>query len=256
MFLNGNGPETIVFSFNETLNAAVTNNVTGFTTSIGTINTLLTNYNAGLKTVTFTSLADGMWTEAVTLSYDQLTGNVTDPANNEMVAFGGLSPNPAEPIFLQGVTISSNNTTNAAYATTGNTITLDFTAARSLSGTPIVTIGGLSANVSLIGGLNYSATLVTTAAVPTGPITFQIDVAEATTTTTVTTTTDGSSITFDKTSPIISPVTIASNNIDPSYSKSGDIVTLSFSVSEILSATPSITLGGAAVNPGNITCPH
>ena len=239
-FPNGTGPETIVFQFDETLNGAVTNNVTGFTTSVGVINTLLTNYNSATRTVTLTSTVDGMWTDAVTLSYDQATGNVTDPANNELVAFGGLSPNPAEPIFLKGVNISSNNTTNVAYANVGNIITIGFTASRTLSALPIVTIGGLSANVALTGGLTYSATLVATAGVPDGPITFQIDVTEANTATTVTATTDNSTIKFDKTAPTV----VLSDNHADNIVRDADLVTITATFTELnnLNGIPTISI--------------
>jgi len=237
---NGTGPETIVFQFDETLNAAVTNNVTGFTTSVGTINTLLTNYNSITKTVTLTSSLNGMWTDAVTLSYDQATGNVTDPANNELVAFGGLSPNPAEPIFLKGVHISSNNTTNTAYAKVGNTITIGFTASRTLSALPIVTIGGIAANVALVSGSTYSATLVATAGVPDGPIAFQIDVSEANTATSVTATTDDSTIKFDKTSPTV----VLSDDHADNIVRDADVVTITATFTELngLNAIPTISI--------------
>jgi hypothetical protein len=68
---------------------------------------------------------------------------------------------------------------------------------------------------------------------------------------TITATTDGSSVTFDKTVPTLSPVTIASNNTNPAYAKAGNVVTLSFTASEAV-GTPVVTIAthAATVTPG------
>jgi hypothetical protein len=204
---NGAGPETITFQLDETLNAAVTNNVTGFTVSAAGLNTGLNNYTSGTKTVTLTSTSDGQWTDAVTVSYSQGTGNVTDPANNEMVAFGGAAPAAAEPIFLTSVHIEQSAGPNVSYANAGKTITLTFNVARALASalptTPTVKFYTNTAPTTLTGpvGSTYTATLLMTAGMTESVVPFQIVADEADKSTTVTATTDGSSVTFDNTPP-------------------------------------------------------
>jgi len=245
---NGSGPETITFKFDGPLNAAVTNTVTGFTTSAGTI-AGGANYNSASQTVTLTSTANGMWTDAVTLSYNQATGNVTDAANNELVAFGGAAPAPAEPIFLTSVHIQSNNGTNTAFATTGNTITLTFNVARALASTPTVTFYGATPATTVTGpvGSTYTATLLMTGAMAESGVPFSIVADETIKSTTTTATTDspnGSTVTFDKTAPTVTPITIASNNANPVYAKVGDVVTVSYTATD--------NLGTISVSPATI----
>ncbi|GHN02788.1 hypothetical protein WSM22_42770 [Cytophagales bacterium WSM2-2] len=195
-FPNGAAAETIVFKFDQDLAGAVGTTVTGFTPSQGAI-AAGANYNSGTRTVTFTSQTPGTWDENVTLTYNQATGNVADPSNNKLPSFSG------EPIFLTGVHIQSNNGTNTAFATTGNTITLTFTVARPLAATPTVTFYGATPATTVTGpvGSTYTATLTMTAGMAETVVPFVIDVVEVVKTTTVTATTDGSSVTFDKTAP-------------------------------------------------------
>jgi len=63
--------------------------------------------------------------------------------------------------------------------------------------------------------------------------------------------TSGQVYTMDKTAPTLSPVHIASSNVDPTKAFVGDIVTLTFTSSEIIT-TPSVTIAGnsAAVSGG------
>ncbi len=56
----------------------------------------------------------------------------------------------------------------------------------------------------------------------------------------------------DNTVPVISPVTIASNNVNPARAKMGDAVTLSFSANEPI-ATPTVTLFGDSVTATNVS---
>ena len=56
----------------------------------------------------------------------------------------------------------------------------------------------------------------------------------------------------DNTAPTISPVSIASNNVNPARAKMGDAVTLSFSANEPI-ATPTVTLFGSSVTATNVS---
>jgi hypothetical protein len=59
----------------------------------------------------------------------------------------------------------------------------------------------------------------------------------------------GQIYTIDKTVPTLSPVTIASNNANPALAKGGDTVTLTFTASESVKATPTVTIAGHPVTP-------
>jgi hypothetical protein len=232
---NGAGPETLTFQLDETLNAAVTNNVTGFTVSAAGLNTGLNNYTSGTKTVTLTSTSDGQWTDAVTVTYTQSVSAtaVKDPANNQLVAFGGAAPAPAEPVFLTSVHMQSNNGTNTAFATAGNTITLTFTVARALASTPVVTFYGVTPATTVTGpvGLTYTATLLMTAGMAETVVPFQIDVAETLKTTTTTATTDGSTVTFDKTIPATPALPDLANGQDTGSSNTDNYTSTNTSIS-------------------------
>uniref|UniRef100_A0AC34GF92 Fibronectin type-III domain-containing protein n=1 Tax=Panagrolaimus sp. ES5 TaxID=591445 RepID=A0AC34GF92_9BILA len=68
--------------------------------------------------------------------------------------------------------------------------------------------------------------------------------------TAVTATTNSSSVTYDKTIPTLTAVTIASNNLTTSLAKAGDLITLNFTAAEAI-AIPTVTIGGTAVTPTN-----
>jgi len=55
----------------------------------------------------------------------------------------------------------------------------------------------------------------------------------------------------DATAPTLTPVSIASDNADPSLAKVGDIVTITFSASEILNAILTVTINGNAADAVN-----
>ena len=63
-----------------------------------------------------------------------------------------------------------------------------------------------------------------------------------------TATTDGSSVTIDMTDPTLT-TSIASNNSTSTLAKTGDIVTISISASEILQVAPTVTIDGNSITP-------
>ncbi|EMR02769.1 HYR domain-containing protein [Cesiribacter andamanensis] len=65
--------------------------------------------------------------------------------------------------------------------------------------------------------------------------------------------TGGQTYTIDQTAPTLSPVTIVSTNANPALVKVGDVITLSFTASEVLGGTPLATIAGqaATVTPGS-----
>jgi hypothetical protein len=252
---NGTSPETITFDLDETLSLANGAAVTGFVINPGAIAASGIYSGKGTtNTITLTSGAEGQWTDAVTVSYSQASGNVTDAsaATNELAAITN------ESILLRLVNISSNNSTNTAFATTGNTVSITFTSSRTLTATPTATIGGIAATVT--GSNPYTATVTTTASLPASEsiIAFSLTGLETGKSTTISTTTipaypsTASSVTFDKTNPTFTAASIISNNsTNTAYAKPSDNVTLTFTVSEPLSALPTATIDGKTATVTN-----
>src|SRR3989339_1105403 len=185
------------------------------------------------------------------------TGNlgtsVTSTTNASSVTFVKSKPT------LTSVTIASNNATNIRRATTGNTVTLNFTASEAIN-TPVVKLTTLQRTVTPtnVSGdkLNWQATYTTVVGDPEDSVTVLIVptsiyniVGDE-----VKTTTNGSYVLFDKTKPTLSSVSIISNNpVNTSRAKTGDSVTVSFTASELLSQKPSITVAGQVIAASSVT---
>ena len=246
---NGSGPETITFYVSEVLNSSVGTTPTGFTVNQPAGGTVPTqSYNPATQQVTLTSASNGQWSDAILVSYTP--GNVKDPANNSMAAFSNL------PIRLRNVNIVSNNANNQLARPT-NTVTLSYVNTGAVPTVNAVTIDGMAATVSG-SDPNYTATLVTSVSNNTGPLSFQIDFQTAVDATLVTATTNtplGSSVTFDKTAPTYTSITIASNGLNTAFAKPGNNVVVTFTVSETLGALPTATIDSktaTVVNTGGL----
>jgi hypothetical protein len=157
---------------------------------------------------------------------------------------------------LNPVAITSNNGTSSSQAKVGDVITLTFTSNESLNANPVVTFasGGTTVadvvTVNNLGSNNYSAIYTTQSGDIDGNVTFTINFADAVGNvgTTVTGVTNASAVEFDKTLPILNPVTITSSNaVSPSKAKVGDLVTLEFTASESLSAVPVVSFSSGGV---------
>ena len=122
---------------------------------------------------------------------------------------------------LSSVSIYSGNV-DPAYAKVGDIINLAFSATNDI-GVPVVTIEGHSVTNFTRSGLTYIAKYVMQNTDTAGNVDFTIDFVNGAQ---VTTTTDMSAVTFDKTAPVYSTVTIASNNADTTMAKVGDSVIL------------------------------
>jgi hypothetical protein len=171
-----------------------------------------------------------------------------------LFGFGALIPISqaagVKPI-VSPVTIASNNT-SPTYAKVGDTVTLSFTVDQTPKLAPIITIAKRTASVSG-SGTSWTASMVMTSADSNGAVPFSAVVGNstATATTTVTAITSGSNVTFDKTPPTISSISIISSGPQPASASAGDTVTLSFSTNEN-ARTPSVTiLGHAATISGS-----
>ena len=131
---------TYTFQFSE--------NVTGFATA----DIAVTNGTKG----TFTKVSDNKYTLVVTTAAGQnntqtvaIAASVcTDAAGNNNTAASYSRVIDRVVPTITAVTMKSNNTTNTAYATNGNTVTLSMTFSETISTNPTVTIGGRTATVS------------------------------------------------------------------------------------------------------------
>ena len=150
------------------------------------------------------------------------------------------------PPELTQVGITSSNS-NPAFATTGDTVTVALTANEAIA-TPAVTIGGSAATTITGSGTSWQASRALTATETPGVIEFTIEFTDLAGNDgfPVSTTTDSSEVTADVVAPVLTAVTIASNNPNPSLAAPGDIVQVTLAADETIAA-PSITIGGTAV---------
>jgi hypothetical protein len=173
--------------------------------------------------------------------------NTASTSTDNTVTFDNIIPT------LTAVHIQSNNA-NTAKAKVGDIVTLSFTSSEAVTGIA-VSIAGHAVAVNSAGGNSYTASYTMVSGDTEGEVAFSISGfqdAAGNTGTTVTATTDASSVTFDKTAPILSPVTIASNNANTAYAKLGDKVTLLFTSSEAIQ-TPAVSILGHPVTPTLVT---
>ncbi|MGD8399593.1 MAG: leucine-rich repeat protein [Bacillota bacterium] len=140
---------------------------------------------------------------------------------------------------LTSVKISSNNT-DTTKAKTGDQITLNFTASEGIQ-TPTVTIAGNSATVNDAGDSDAStwqATYTMQGTETEGVVTFSISFSDLTDNagTAVSATTDSSSVTYDKSAPMLTAYTPTGSNI-----KLNTTLTLTFSEA-VTAGSGNITL--------------
>jgi hypothetical protein len=236
---------TVSFTASETLLGLPTATIRGQAATVTNVGGL--NYTA-------TYTMQGTDAEGVipfTINFTDAAGNagtqVTATTNASSVTFDRTPPT------LPTVTIASNNA-NIALARTGNIVTVSFTASETLLGLPTATIRGQAATVTNVGGLNYTATYTMQGTDAEGVIPFTINFTDAAGNAgaQVTATTNASSVTFDRTPPTLPTVTIASNNANTAFAKTGDMVTVSFTASETLLGLPTATIRGQAAAVTNV----
>ena len=195
------------------------------------------------------------------IDFDDLAGNdgvdVTAVTDGTSVTFDKTVPT------LTSVSIASDNSTTTL-AKVGDEITLSFTASESLH-TPVVTFQSGGNNISTAdvvagSGTSWTAKYTANSSDTNGAVTFTIAFEDLATNdgTNVTAVTNGTSVTFDKTAPTLTSVSIASNNSPgpTTHAKVGLEVILSFTASEVIQTNPTVVFqsGGAAItNAGAIT---
>ncbi|OYW80932.1 MAG: hypothetical protein B7Z27_02905, partial [Sphingobacteriia bacterium 32-37-4] len=234
-----------------TLNA--TGTVTGTIASVTTVSAA--SYDVTVNTIsgdgTLRLDVNASGTGIVDESSNAITSGFT---SGEIYTFDHTNP------ALSAVTIASNNT-KPALAKTANTITLNFTAAESITNIQ-ASIAGQSVTTTDLGNNNYSASYQMISTDTEGVIPFAIEFKDlaGNTGTTVSTTTDAKTVTFDKTAPTLTTVAFTSNGTNNSIAKTGSIVTLNFTASEAIE-TPLVTIAGqsatvTAVSSTNYTATY
>lgn len=212
--------------------------------------------NTGGLNYTATRIIDGTEPEgiaALTLNFSDASGNAGSAANVDITNGSSVTLDFTTPT-LNPLIISSNNANDAALAIVGDVVTIAFTASEALSG-PSATIGGLPAVVTNVGGFNYTATRSIDGTEPEGVAAIVLNYADATGNAGSSANidiTDGSSVTIDFSFPTINPLTISSNNANPSLGIVGDVVTVAFTTDEALTVGTTATIGGRAAVVNNV----
>ncbi|MBA65573.1 MAG: hypothetical protein CMG55_07210 [Candidatus Marinimicrobia bacterium] len=162
---------------------------------------------------------------------------------------------------LNSVSIASVSTDNDDYAKSGDVIKVSFTSNENLSSSnpPTGTIALTSSSVSMTSGdadnrTIFESTLTTSNSTTEGNVAFTLDIEDyAGNSATVAATTDGSSVIFDRTTPLMSYVRMSSSGSDTNYAKVGDLVTLSMKATDKLKTAPTVTVfsNAATVSGGN-----
>jgi gliding motility-associated-like protein len=236
--------DMIILSFtsNETIVTPVVT-IAGATAAI--TNTGSNNWTATYAMIT----GDALGAVPFNISFSDLAGNagtaVTATTNSSSVSFDKAVPS------LTVVTIVSNNA-NIAIATVGDMITLSFTSNETIV-TPVVTVAGNTVAATHTGSNNWTATYTMVTGNASGAIPFNISFSDlaGNAGTAVSASTNSSSVSFDKTVPLITVVTIASNNVNTALARTGDVIILNFTSSETI-APPTVIIDGHTLTASNI----
>jgi hypothetical protein len=204
--------------------------------------------NAGIKTVSASSDAF----EAITgFAHEEIaqlsaflfdvTGNYSlgdTSTTNTVIDMIANSPTP--------VSIYSDNTFSHL-AKTGDIVTITMAYDEDVN-TPAVAVDGNDADdVSDLGGEQFSSTYTLTGSESEGSLSFSINATDYLGNPgSHLGSTDGSTVVYDKTNPVVTPVIIRSTNEDTQWAKLGDTVRVDFIGNEILYET-DVTLAGASV---------
>ena len=162
--------------------------------------------------------------------------------NNDRLSLEANQLNYYYPFTVINAHIQSDNA-NTSLAKVGNTITLNFTATRTIQ-TPTITIAGEVATVTNTSGNTWQGTITAGANTTEGVAAINVSFADlAGNTGTITSTTDASTVTIDRTNPTLSNVHIQSDYTNTSIATVGSNVTVSFTANEAI-PPPTISIAG------------
>ena len=197
------------------------------------------------------------------IAFTDISGNPGAPATSASgsVLFDNTAPTPAN------VSIGSDNVVSsglsAGYATTGDTIKVLINPNEPISQPTVTfTLGGVDIAANRVTYANPSGDTWTAqydglVGDAEGLVSFSASLTNVhgiTTAAPITAVTDNSSVTYDKTAPILQSVNIASSNTPNSVANGGDVVTFTFTTDEPISE-PALTVlfGGVPIAPRTIT---
>jgi hypothetical protein len=220
------------------------------------------NANGNKKDWTASYTAHGNDTDGsvtFTINFSDIAGNTGIPvtSGSGSVAFDNTSPTP------NNVSISSNNAISTSWATSTDIITVLINPNETIS-QPTVTFksGSDTINASRVtyanlSGNTWTAKYTGVLSDAEGLVTFTIasftNLHGITKTAPITAVTDNSSVTYDKTAPVLQSVTIASSNTPNTVANGGDVVKFTFTTNEPISE-PVLTAwsGGQAIADATI----
>lgn len=180
-----------------------------------TSNGLISPLGSGYTATIVATNSDPEGALAISIAFADLAGNtgttVTTTSDSSSVTLDRTAPT------LSPVALASNNATPSV-AKSGDVVTLTFTASETI-GTPTVSLAGHTVTASLSSGTTWSATHTLTGSDTEGTVAFTIGFADTTGNngTTVTATTNNSSVTFDRTAPIITSAASASGTYKSAF---------------------------------------
>ena len=198
--------------------------------------------NSYTATITMPNKPDGL--VSFSISFDDMANNggnaVTTTTNGSSVT------NDNSPPTLNPVTIISNNATTSR-AKVGDIVALDFTSLEPIENVVVKFNGTKNPMLTNVSGNIWKAEYTMVSSDNSGIVTFTIDFKDyaGNSGTQVTGTTNSSSVLFDKVTPSLTSVNVASNNADPAYAKQSDLITLQFTASENIKI-PTVTINGIA----------
>lgn len=250
---------TYTISYNESVTvgpvnvASSGNNATGAVTEVGAVNT-----NIDTLVLTVQAGDNGVVTPNVNFDVTDKVGNTATITSLAPITGGsGANTITADTMIpsINSVVIASNNANSPMWAKTGDTITLSFTGSEPLSNVS-GTLLTEAATTNNSAGNDWTASLLTDGNEAEGLVPFVINFSDLAGNMgmPVNATTNGSSVTFDKTAPTVTPVSIISNNaLNTALAKSNDTITVNFTVADNLSTAASIS--GAPTILGNPAVP-
>ena len=205
------------------------------------------------KNATLQNISGNLWEASVSVGHETIEGTIgfqilyTDIAGNNGTMQTTVTDNSRvyfdkTPPVVINRSIRSNNT-NHTLARTGQTVFLDFTVSENCAATE-VTISAASATTLLTQSLTYQSSLLLSDLHTEGIIPFGITVIDSAgnRSSLMQNTSDASTVTFDKTKPTFSAISISSDNTNPRYAKPGNYITVQFTSSESLS-NPLVIIG-------------
>jgi YVTN family beta-propeller protein len=211
--------------------------------------------SGGTVTITSSVLTDGTHGTMRAKQAD-LAGNLSAYSGSLSVTIDTVAPiisntAPLTNAFIKSITASSSVNYRLSTAIASGTITMTRTSGAADGASPhICNLIGTALATGTHTALNLSDTVngcsIAQSLADGAVYTFAFNAADTAGNNAATVTNTG--VTFDTTAPTIPSASIASNNANPSYAKTGDIVTLSFTASEAI-GTPTVAFksGGVAV---------